>query len=574
LTFAIGENIGPYRIIEQLGQGGMATVYKAYHASLDRYVALKVLHPAFKEDPNFLGRFQREARMVARLEHPNIVPIYDFEEHEGHPFLVMKYIEGQTLKARLQKGPLSEEEILKITHAVGGALTYAHKQDILHRDIKPSNVLLANDDQIYLADFGLARLASVVDSTLSAEILVGTPQYISPEQASGVKELDARSDVYCFGVMLYEMTVGRVPFNADTPYAIVFDHIYKPLPLPRLIRPELSEELETVLLKALTKDREDRFPDVASLVKAFSAALPTSGVSGVRGTTKPAAVSQVSEPPAPPPAVKPVPGEKPTPSAKPAAAAGKPAGRKRSIWVVGAWIGLAFLLLFLILALIRIGRNWATNRVNEVMPQVAGTLSAFTPPAEFQQAALDGTLEGVVAAYEEQRMDEFWMMIGLVNEMAGERAEFYLAAGDEMVDMDVYMPAAIFYLQVFRYDPSILKPEQATRMRQIIFEQTKNREIGRLFNAARDDPLYLIALSRYEVFHKADLSQTKPRLAGFLNDQTILRAYPEVSLVMAELYIKLNDADNARQILTAMVDKSNLPGWVRDEARTLLSSIP
>ncbi len=217
MTFTIGENVGPYRIIGQLGQGGMATVYKAYHASLDRYVALKVLHPAFKEDPNFLGRFQREAKMVARLEHPNIVPVYAFEEHEGHPFLVMKYIEGKTLKARLQKGPLSENEILRITQAVGSALTYAHKKDILHRDVKPSNVLLANDGEIYLADFGLARLASVVDSTLSAEILVGTPQYISPEQASGVKELDARSDVYCFGVMLYEMSVGRVPFQCRHP---------------------------------------------------------------------------------------------------------------------------------------------------------------------------------------------------------------------------------------------------------------------------------------------------------------------------------------------------------------------
>ena len=198
----------------------------------------------------------------------------------------MKYIEGQTLKARLQKGPLIQAEILKITQTVGSALTYAHKKDILHRDVKPSNVLLAKDGEIYLADFGLARLASVVDSTLSAEILVGTPQYISPEQASGVKDLDARSDVYCFGVMLYEMTVGRVPFNADTPYAIVFDHIYKPLPLPRQIKPELSEEMETVLLKALTKDREDRFADVAALVKAFSAARhPPVSQGGCRGET-------------------------------------------------------------------------------------------------------------------------------------------------------------------------------------------------------------------------------------------------------------------------------------------------
>lgn len=567
MPFTIGENVGPYRIIGQLGQGGMATVYKAYHASLDRYVALKVLHPAFKEDPNFLGRFQREAKMVARMEHPNIVPVYAFEEHEGHPFLVMKYIEGQTLKARLQKGPLSEDEILKITQAVGSALTYAHHKDILHRDVKPSNVLLADDGEIYLADFGLARLASVVDSTLSAEILVGTPQYISPEQASGVKELDERSDVYCFGVMLYEMSVGRVPFNADTPYAIVFDHIYKPLPLPRSLRPELSEELETVLLKALTKDREDRYPNVASLVKAFSAALPSSGVTKVSAAHTSAAASKVSPQPDVAPAAAP---STPAPVATPPVAKAKHVKKKRSAWVVFAWIGLAFLLLFLMLALIRAGRNWAATRA----PQVASTLSALTPSVAMQQAAIDGSLEEILTAFKDQRMDEFWTMVGVLNTMAGERAEFFLKAGDQMVEKQAYLPAAIFYLQVFRYDPSILKPEQAIRLREIIFQQAKNKDIGKLFTGDRDDPLYLIALSRYEVFFKTDLSQTKLRLAGIMNDQKTLRAYPEASLVMAELYIKLHDTDNARRILEPMVDNTNLPGWVRDEARALLNSIP
>src|SRR5574340_606061 len=164
MSFNVGENVGPYRIIEQLGQGGMATVYKAYHAALDRYVALKALHPAFGEDPNFLARFQREARLVAKLEHPNVVPVYDYAEHEGRPYLVMKYIEGDTLKARLTSGPLSAEEINKVVESVGAALGYAHKQGVLHRDINPSNVLLANDGQIYLADFGLARIAQAGES--------------------------------------------------------------------------------------------------------------------------------------------------------------------------------------------------------------------------------------------------------------------------------------------------------------------------------------------------------------------------------------------------------------------------
>ncbi|HSD82812.1 MAG TPA: serine/threonine-protein kinase, partial [Anaerolineae bacterium] len=193
MPFNVGENVGAYRIIEQLGQGGMATVFKAYHASLDRYVALKVLHPAFGEDPAFAARFQREARVVAKLEHPNIVPIYDYAEHEKRPYLVMKFIEGDTLKARLDQGPLTSKEILGIVEAVGSALTYAHRQNVLHRDIKPSNVLVAADGQVYLADFGLARIAQLGESTLSGDMIIGTPQYISPEQAMGVKDLDERT---------------------------------------------------------------------------------------------------------------------------------------------------------------------------------------------------------------------------------------------------------------------------------------------------------------------------------------------------------------------------------------------
>ena len=140
MPFVVGETIGPYRILEQLGRGGMATVFKAYHASLDRYVAIKALHPAFMEDPNFHARFQREARVVAKLEHPNIVPIYDFAEYEDRPYLVMKYIEGETLKARLGQGNFEQAELIQIVKSIGTGLFYAHQQGILHRDVKPSNV--------------------------------------------------------------------------------------------------------------------------------------------------------------------------------------------------------------------------------------------------------------------------------------------------------------------------------------------------------------------------------------------------------------------------------------------------
>ncbi len=273
MAFTPGAQVGPYQILEQLGQGGMATVYKAYHPALDRYVALKALHPAFMEDPNFLERFRREARVVARLDHPNIVPVYDFSEHEGRPYLVMKFVEGETLKARLQRGPLGLDEIGQIAEAVGAALTYAHEQGVLHRDVKPSNVLLSTDGRIYLTDFGLARIAQAGESTLSSDRLLGTPQYISPEQALGKSDLDARTDIYAFGVMLYEMLLGRVPYNADTPYAIIHDHIYAPLPRPRDLNPNLPPALERVLLKALAKQPEDRFADVPALMEALRQAL-------------------------------------------------------------------------------------------------------------------------------------------------------------------------------------------------------------------------------------------------------------------------------------------------------------
>src|SRR5512139_426485 len=272
MTFNPGEQVGQYRIMEQLGQGGMATVFKAYHPSLDRYVAIKVLHPAFGEDPSFSARFQREARVVARLEHPNIVPIYDYAEHEKRPYLVMKFIEGETLKARVQRGLLLPDEIECIIEAVGAGLHYAHKQGVLHRDVKPSNVLLSKDGQVYLADFGLARIAQSREITLTSDMIIGTPQYISPEQAMARKDLDEGTDIYSFGVMIYEIVVGRVPFNADTPFSVIHDHIYAALPLPSKVNPDVSPDVERVLLKALAKDRSDRYPDIDSMVQDFKTA--------------------------------------------------------------------------------------------------------------------------------------------------------------------------------------------------------------------------------------------------------------------------------------------------------------
>jgi serine/threonine protein kinase len=269
MSMNVGENIGPYQLLEQVGEGGMGAVFKAYHPALDRYVALKMIQPAFREDQTFLARFQREARLVAKLEHPHIVPIYDYSEYEKLAYLVMKFIEGSTVKYRLAQGPLNFYEILQVVDSVGSALAYAHSQGVLHRDIKPSNVLLGANGMLYLADFGLARIAQAEASTLSSESNLGTPHYVSPEQAMGRHDLDKRTDIYSFGVMLYELVVGQAPFNAKTGYAIIHDHIYSPPPLPRALRPSVSEAVEQVLLKALAKDPNDRFSTVDEMVLAF-----------------------------------------------------------------------------------------------------------------------------------------------------------------------------------------------------------------------------------------------------------------------------------------------------------------
>jgi serine/threonine-protein kinase len=269
MPFILGENVGPYRLIEKLGKGGMATVFKAYHPSLDRYVAIKALHPAFMEHPGFLDRFEREAKVVAKLEHPNIVPIYDFSEHEDRPYLVLKYVRGETLKARLEKSKLTYKETRHIFRVISSALAYAHQEGVLHRDVKPSNVLLDKTGGVYLADFGLARIAETSQTTLSGQMMMGTPHYISPEQAKGLGNLDNGTDIYSLGVMMYELLVGEVPYQADTPFSVIHDHIYSPLPLPREMNPDLNEEMERALLKSLAKKREDRFATVSEMMVAF-----------------------------------------------------------------------------------------------------------------------------------------------------------------------------------------------------------------------------------------------------------------------------------------------------------------
>lgn len=287
--------IGAYEVSGVLGQGGMATVYKGYHRRLNRHVAIKMIHQGQDGDPGFRIRFEREAQIVANLEHPNIVPVYDISDHEGSPYLVMKFIEGCSLKEILSNGALQVQDIIQIVKPIASAIDYAHAQGVLHRDIKPSNMLLDKSGTAYLSDFGLARFAQQGESTLSADMVIGTPYYISPEQALGKVPVDSRADLYSFGVVLYELLVGRVPYNEGTPYSIIHDHIYQQLPLPRTLNPNVPTDTEQVLLRALAKDRDARYPTATELVTELLGTLRSDDTTLLRAEARHAAAESLAK---------------------------------------------------------------------------------------------------------------------------------------------------------------------------------------------------------------------------------------------------------------------------------------
>jgi serine/threonine protein kinase len=294
----IGQTIGGYQIVEQIGHGGMATVFKAAQPRLNRFVALKMIHNVYASDSQFLMRFEREAQVAAALEHPNIVPVYDYSEYQGQPYLIMKLIDGPTLKDWIAVNPATPQNLRRVLRPLARALDYAHSRGVLHRDIKPSNIMLDTSGTPYITDFGLARLSEAPDSTMSRNMMIGTPAYMSPEQAQGEIALDRRSDLYAFAVMVYEMVTGDVPFNSPTPHAVVHDHIYKPMPLPSSRNPALPLAIDAVFLQALAKDPTDRFESAVRFVMALEEALgsgdapaPASPPVAVKASSEPSAAN-------------------------------------------------------------------------------------------------------------------------------------------------------------------------------------------------------------------------------------------------------------------------------------------
>jgi serine/threonine protein kinase len=266
-----GQVIGRYRILDRVGQGGMATVYKAYDPVEERHVAIKVLSSLAADSPHFTARFEREAKVVAGLRHPNIVPVWDYGEDEGKHYLVMPLLEVGSLADRLMSGPLKPRESGRIVTQVCDALDYAHQSGVIHRDIKPSNILLDQDGNALVSDFGLVYIENASVS-LTGSALIGTPAYMSPEQARGEKVTPA-TDQYAFGVVLYELATGQLPFDGETPMAVAIKHITDPIPFPREQNANVPLAVEHVILKATAKDPQDRFESMAKLGEAYEAAL-------------------------------------------------------------------------------------------------------------------------------------------------------------------------------------------------------------------------------------------------------------------------------------------------------------
>ncbi|MGI5878374.1 MAG: Stk1 family PASTA domain-containing Ser/Thr kinase [Christensenellales bacterium] len=383
-----------YVIREMVGSGGMAIVYKGYCVDNGREVAIKILRPEFLGEEQFAARFRKEAQITVRHSHRNFVNTIDVGEHEGHPYIVMEFVEGLTLKELIQqKGGLPLSDVVDIGSQIADALYYAHSHKIVHRDIKPQNILLANDGTVKVADFGIAKAADSSTVTMSGTHMMGSVHYLSPEQARG-GYTDEKTDIYSLGVVLYEMATGRIPFDGETPVAVALMHMQDAPTPPRRINPDIPRALEDVILKALEKESAMRYGSARELGRDLERVLqepdgkfvkrarrPDLGVTRVMKPISEADISaqeQVSEPPAEAqqPPVPPV-GSSGAPA--PAPARPRPARRPSSTWVIIRLLIGVVVVVGIFVTMFLIIRSFLRNTANlpvEVPPLVGETLES------------------------------------------------------------------------------------------------------------------------------------------------------------------------------------------------------
>src|SRR5512140_1810776 len=262
--------IGRYEVRGELGRGGMATVYRAYDPSFEREVAIKMLPRELLHDPQFKERFKREIKTIAALEHPAIVPVYDVGEEDGVPYFVMRYMSGGSLTQLINRGKFSLEDAARIVERVSSALAYAHKNGLVHRDLKPDNILFDNNGDPFISDFGVAKLTDS-STNMTGSGIIGTPAYMSPEQAQGEK-VDNRSDIYGLGGIIFQMLSGEQPYNATTPMGIAVKHITEPVPEILKVDPSLPVSTDKIIKTAMAKNRDERYATATDLSRALNEA--------------------------------------------------------------------------------------------------------------------------------------------------------------------------------------------------------------------------------------------------------------------------------------------------------------
>jgi serine/threonine-protein kinase len=291
----IGQTLGQYKIVSLLGSGGMAAVYRAHQESIARDVAIKVIRPQLSELESFILRFRGEAKLVASLSHPHIVKVFDYGQYEDMAYLVMELLSGGSLAQLIRQGPLSLERTGKMLDQVASALDFAHENGIIHRDLKPQNVLLDANQNAFLTDFGIAKIVEDTAHLTQSGTVMGTPAYMSPEQWSG-QQIDSRADIYALGIMLFEMLTGKLPFNGNTPYLLMHQHIYETPRSVSEVNANVPPAIAVVVNQALAKDREARYNKASELATAFRAAIADSPVpiTRIKSPTKPMLASSAN----------------------------------------------------------------------------------------------------------------------------------------------------------------------------------------------------------------------------------------------------------------------------------------